>query len=73
MIELAQVFLDDDIIHGDVLEYTFKLLDKDRNEIDDFDWIKLNYSTQEALNFENKLLIQPVIYAISIVIIMVVL
>ena len=59
------VFLDDDIIHGDVLEYTVKLLDHERNEVEDFDWIKLNYSTQEVPDLENKIFIQPVIYSID--------
>ena len=64
-IDLNTIFFDSDSVHGDRLKFEYKLLNSDSEEIDSFDWLKIKNTSNEVIDYENKLLLQPVMYRIN--------
>ena len=64
-VDLNTIFFDSDSVHGDRLKYEYKLLNSDSEEIDSFDWLKIKNTSNEVIDYENKLLLQPVMYRIN--------
>ena len=64
-IDLNEIFSDSDSIHGDRLRFEYKLLNSKSEEVDSFDWLKINNTSNESVDFTNKLLLKPVMYRID--------
>ncbi len=63
-LDMASLFEDPDIIHGDSLTYSIKNIIKDGKEqsLEEVDWMKLVYHSAKTPNASGKILLEPVFY-----------